>query len=99
MQWLEIGILFGKALRERQCPLEGEAWCETVVGSVHSEGVYNMSALYFHVLDLTAILAKSLVGIVFFPILAHHWGIYVFTTQGLVAIFFAACRLALGGAL
>ena len=39
IQWVRVGILAGKALRERQCTLEGEAqyanvqeWC-TVEGS------------------------------------------------------------------
>ena len=34
MQWLQVGILAGRALRERQCTLEGEVCYLNVWGSV-----------------------------------------------------------------
>ena len=41
MKWLwTIGILIGRALRERQCTLEKEAQYMNVWGSVHWKGVY-----------------------------------------------------------
>ena len=40
-QWLQVGILAGRALRERQYQyiLEGRAKCVNVWGSVHWKGV------------------------------------------------------------
>ena len=40
MQSLRGGILAGRALRERQCTLEGEAQYVNVQGSVQRKGVY-----------------------------------------------------------
>ena len=37
-----MGILAGRAPRERQCTLEGEAQYVNVWGSVYWEGVYNV---------------------------------------------------------
>ena len=39
MQWQQVGILAGRALREGQCTLEGEAQYVNVQSSVHWEGV------------------------------------------------------------
>ena len=39
MLWLQVGILVGKALRERQCMLEVEAWFVMLQGSVQCGGV------------------------------------------------------------
>ena len=35
MQWFQVGILADRALRERQCTLEGEAQYVNVWGSAH----------------------------------------------------------------
>ena len=40
MQWPRVEILDGRALRERQCTLEGEAWYVNVWGSVHWKKMY-----------------------------------------------------------
>ena len=40
LQWLWVGILAGKALRERQFTLEGEARYVNVRSSVHRKEVY-----------------------------------------------------------
>ena len=42
MHWLRVGILAGRALRERQFTLEREARYVNVQGSVHCEGVYSV---------------------------------------------------------
>ena len=42
MQWLWVGILASRALRETQCTLEGVAQYVNVRGSVHWEEVYRV---------------------------------------------------------
>ena len=42
MQWLQVGILAGRAFRERQCTLEGETWYVNVWGSAHWKGVHRV---------------------------------------------------------
>ena len=37
--WLRVRISSGKALKERQCTLKGQAWYVNVRGSVHRKGV------------------------------------------------------------
>ena len=41
MQWLRVGVFAGRALRQRQCTLEGAPVCKCM-GSVHWEGVYSV---------------------------------------------------------
>ena len=38
--WLRVRISAGRALKERQCTLKGQAWYVNVRGSVHWKGVY-----------------------------------------------------------
>ena len=40
--WLQVRILAGRALKERQCTLEGQARYVNVLGSVHWKGVYRV---------------------------------------------------------
>ena len=47
MLWLWVGILAGKAIRERQCALEGEACYMNVQGSVQCGGVHTRGADFF----------------------------------------------------
>ena len=42
MQWLWVGILADRALRERQGTLEGHAQYVNVWGNVHWEGVHSV---------------------------------------------------------
>ena len=37
--WLRVRISAGRALKERQCTLKGQAWYVNVRGSVHWKGV------------------------------------------------------------
>ena len=37
--WLRVRISAGRALKERQCTLKGQAWYVNVQGSVHWKGV------------------------------------------------------------
>ena len=40
--WLRVRISAGRALKERQCTLKGQAWYVNVRGSVHWKGVYRV---------------------------------------------------------
>ena len=40
--WLRVRISAGRALKERQCTLKGQAWFVNVRGSVHWKGVYRV---------------------------------------------------------
>ena len=40
--WLQVQISAGRALKERQCTLKGQAWYVNVRGSVHWKGVYRV---------------------------------------------------------
>ena len=42
MQRLQVRISAGRALKERQCTLEGQAWYVNVQGSVHWKEVYKV---------------------------------------------------------
>ena len=42
MQWLQVRISAGRALKERQCTLEGQAWHVNVQGSLHWKEVYKV---------------------------------------------------------
>ena len=40
--WLRVRISAGRALKERQCTLKGQAWYVNVRGSVHWKGMYRV---------------------------------------------------------
>ena len=48
MQKLRVGILAGRALKERQCMLEGQAQFVNLQGSVQCGGVHTGSAIFFN---------------------------------------------------
>ena len=51
MQWLQVGILAGRNLKERQCTMEGEAQYVNVWGSVQGGGVDNGGVQYFFLIS------------------------------------------------
>ena len=44
--WLRVRISAGRALKERQCTLKGQAWYVNVRGSVHWKGMYRVGQVH-----------------------------------------------------
>ena len=44
--WLRVRISAGRALKERQCTLKGQAWYVNVRSSVHWKGVYRVGQVH-----------------------------------------------------